>query len=110
MKCDYKLQTPDGNNTIDIYFYKIFIVKICKDINAISYIYTFTFLNMKWFFILIYSTECAAGSFGNNCTKNCSLTCGDPGVCDKVTGHCNGSCLAGWEGDMCDNGKLSVFM
>ena len=33
------------------------------------------------------------------------MTCGDPGVCDKVTGHCNGSCLPGWEGKMCQNGN-----
>ena len=52
-----------------------------------------------------YLTECAAGLFGNNCSKNCSLTCGNPGVCHKVTGHCNGRCLAGWEGYMCENGK-----
>ena len=50
-------------------------------------------------------TECAAGLYGNNCSRNCSLTCGNPGVCHNVTGHCNGSCLAGWEGDMCENGK-----
>ena len=31
------------------------------------------------------------------------MTCGDPGVCDKVTGHCNGSYPPGWEGDMCQN-------
>ncbi|XP_078330387.1 uncharacterized protein LOC144624457 [Crassostrea virginica] len=47
--------------------------------------------------------DCTVGLFGNNCSKNCSLTCGNPGVCHKVTGHCNGSCLAGWEGDMCEN-------
>ncbi|XP_078330391.1 uncharacterized protein LOC144624460 [Crassostrea virginica] len=47
--------------------------------------------------------ECAVGLFGNNCSKNCSLTCVNPGVCHTVTGHCNGSCLAGWEGDMCEN-------
>ena len=50
-------------------------------------------------------TECPDGLFGKNCVKNCSMTCGDPGVCDKVTGHCNGSCLPGWEGDMCQNGN-----
>ena len=50
-------------------------------------------------------TECAVELFGNNCYKNCSLTCGNPGVCHKVTGHCNGSCLPGWEGDMCQNGN-----
>ena len=52
-----------------------------------------------------YFTECDVGLFGNNCSKNCSVTCENPGVCHKVTGHCNGSCLEGWEGDMCENGK-----
>ncbi|XP_078330364.1 uncharacterized protein LOC144624437 [Crassostrea virginica] len=47
--------------------------------------------------------ECAAGLYGNNCSKNCSLGCGIPGVCHKDTGHCNESCLAGWEGDMCED-------
>nr|XP_022310709.1 multiple epidermal growth factor-like domains protein 6 [Crassostrea virginica] len=47
--------------------------------------------------------ECAAGLYGNNCSRNCSLTCGNPGVCHKDTRHCNGSCLAGWEGAMCEN-------
>ena len=54
---------------------------------------------------LLYLTECVVGFFGDNCVENCSKMCGDPGVCDKVTGHCNGSCLAGWEGVMCQNGK-----
>ena len=42
------------------------------------------------------------------------MTCGDHGVCDKVTGHCNGSCLPGWEGNMCQNGinvcKLYMYL
>ncbi|XP_078327837.1 uncharacterized protein LOC111111750 [Crassostrea virginica] len=53
--------------------------------------------------------ECSAGVFGKDCAGNCSMTCGDPGVCDKVTGHCNGSCLPGWEGDMCQNECLVGF-
>ena len=65
---------------------------------------TLTRLHIEWM-PLFYLTECVAGLFGKNCVGNCSMTCGDPGVCDKVTGHCNGSCLAGWEGDMCENGK-----
>ena len=51
-------------------------------------------------------TECAVELFGNNCYKNCSLTCGNPVVCYKVTGHCNGRCLPGWEGDMCQKGNI----
>ena len=50
-------------------------------------------------------TECSPGVFGKDCVENCSMTCGDPGICDKVTGHCYGSCLPGWEGDMCQNGN-----
>ena len=65
---------------------------------------TLTRLHIEWM-PLFYLTECDAGLFGKNCVGNCSMTCGDPGVCDKVTGHCNGSCLAGWEGEMCENGK-----
>ena len=43
--------------------------------------------------------------FGKDCVENCSMTCGDPGVCDKETGYCNGRCLPGWEGKMCQNGN-----
>ena len=49
--------------------------------------------------------ECSVGVYGKDCAEKCSMTCGDPGVCDKVTGHCNGSCLAGLVGDMCQNGN-----
>ena len=51
-------------------------------------------------------------SAGNQCMMfvKYSMTCGDPGICNKVTGHCYGSCLAGWEGDMCENGKRRVHI
>ena len=62
-------------------------------------------LNYCYMYCVSHLTECAVGLFGNNCSKNCSLTCGNPGVCHKVTGHCNGRCLPGWEGDMCQNGN-----
>ena len=52
-----------------------------------------------------YFTEYSAGVFGKDCVENCSMTCGDPGVCDKFTGHCNGKCLPGWEGNMCQHGN-----
>nr|XP_022304917.1 multiple epidermal growth factor-like domains protein 11 [Crassostrea virginica] len=55
------------------------------------------------------NVECAVGLFGNNCSKNCSLTCGNPGVCHKVTGNCNGSCRPGWEGYMCQNECMVGF-
>ena len=43
--------------------------------------------------------------FRYDCAGNCSLTCGDSGKCDKITGHCKGGCRTGWTGDMCDKGK-----
>ena len=49
--------------------------------------------------------ECSDGQYGYNCVENCSLTCRDSGKCDKITGHCEGGCRAGWTGDMCENGK-----
>lgn len=50
--------------------------------------------------MFIYLTDCAAGLSGHICSKNCS---------HKITGHCNGSCVAGWEGEMCENGKIVFF-
>ena len=32
------------------------------------------------------------------------MTCGDPGRCDIMTGHCNGGCQVGWTGAMCEKG------
>ncbi|XP_078328051.1 uncharacterized protein LOC144617685 [Crassostrea virginica] len=47
---------------------------------------------------------CPEGFFGRNCSQDCSLTCGDPGRCDIMTGHCNGGCQVGWTGAMCEKG------
>ena len=32
------------------------------------------------------------------------MTCGDPGRCDIMTGHCNAGCQVGWTGAMCEKG------
>ena len=74
-------------------------IKLCKDANL-----TDQNINNQCS-CGFYFSECSAGVFGKDCVENCSMTCGDPGVCDKVTGHCNGSCLPGWEGNMCQNGN-----
>lgn len=49
---------------------------------------------------------CSEGYYGYNCKETCSMTCGVPGRCDRVTGSCNGSCLSGWKEDMCEIGNL----
>ena len=48
--------------------------------------------------------DCPEGFYGSKCLQNCSLTCGDPGRCDIMTGHCNGGCQVGWTGAMCEKG------
>ncbi|XP_078328494.1 uncharacterized protein LOC144623747 [Crassostrea virginica] len=48
--------------------------------------------------------DCPEGLYGRNCLQNCSMTCGDPGRCDIMTGHCNGGCQVGWTGAMCEKG------
>ncbi|XP_078330374.1 uncharacterized protein LOC111112521 [Crassostrea virginica] len=48
--------------------------------------------------------ECSKGFHGVNCMGNCSLTCGLPGNCNRIAGHCNGGCQRGWTGVMCEKG------
>lgn len=49
-------------------------------------------------------SECPTGFYGHNCAENCSMTCADPTTCDKITGHCLGTCQAGWTGNKCEKG------
>ena len=52
-----------------------------------------------------YFSECMVGFYGVNCLQNCSMTCGIPGNCDRITGYCNGGCQRGWRGVRCEEGK-----
>ena len=53
-------------------------------------------------------TECDVGLYGANCEGVCSPNCIKPGICDKVTGYCDGGCQDGWTQIKCDAGK-TVF-
>lgn len=46
--------------------------------------------------------ECNYGSYGVNCSKQCTGHCRDGTSCNHVTGQCNGGCDAGWTGFLCD--------
>ena len=46
--------------------------------------------------------ECSIGLYGVNCLQNCSMACGIPGKCDRITGYCHGGCQRGWTGVRCE--------
>ncbi|XP_078328405.1 uncharacterized protein LOC144623721 isoform X4 [Crassostrea virginica] len=48
--------------------------------------------------------DCPEGLYGLKCLQNCSMTCGYPGTCNMMTGHCHGGCQVGWTGAMCEKG------
>lgn len=56
-------------------------------------------------------TECkdnTYGAYGYNCLDTCSIKCGVPGRCDRVTGQCEGGCQVGWNGIRCDTGEIRL--
>ncbi|XP_059150291.1 multiple epidermal growth factor-like domains protein 10 [Physella acuta] len=44
-------------------------------------------------------SECENGTFGNNCSQNCSCVTPNTEYCNKVNGSC--VCKQGWTGDRC---------
>ncbi|XP_059162884.1 uncharacterized protein LOC131946226 [Physella acuta] len=44
---------------------------------------------------------CPAGSYGYNCSQNCSEACGGDGNCNHSTGACLHGCVDGYQGDDC---------
>ncbi|GFR59362.1 multiple epidermal growth factor-like domains 10 [Elysia marginata] len=54
--------------------------------------------------LTVITTECALGTYGNNCTKNCSSHCdGHHNKCHHETGDCSSGCAAGYKGSKCDS-------
>lgn len=51
--------------------------------------------------------ECADGTFGYNCTSNCSGHCQNDSSCNKQTGHCARGCNPGYTNDDCNKGKFA---
>lgn len=50
----------------------------------------------------LFTLECPAGYYGNDCRYHCSLNCDVTSICDKSSGQCEGGCKPGWTGATCD--------
>lgn len=54
---------------------------------------------------LLFFVECHSGYFGKDCKNKCNVNCKVGGRCDKTTGQCEGGCIIGWTGNMCNESK-----
>ena len=53
---------------------------------------------------LIFEPACVNGTYGANCSRQCSRRCAGPGkLCDNVKGWCLDGCIPGYKGNMCDD-------
>ena len=52
---------------------------------------------------LLLLSECAAGSYGEDCATECGQ-CVNSTVCDRVTGECDGPCEVGYMLSTCSKG------
>ena len=63
----------------------------------------------SFYYLLKIFAACPRGRYGYNCQENCSINCGVPERCDRVTGQCEGGCQVGWKGTTCESGKIMKF-
>ena len=78
-------------------------IKLCFKTKTIP---LYDFIGVVYFttFFHKHLTECDVGLYGANCEGVCSPNCIKPGICDKVTGQCEGGCQTGWTQHKCDSG------
>ncbi|XP_060589952.1 uncharacterized protein LOC132745148 [Ruditapes philippinarum] len=81
-----------------------------KQLDAIIAQYFLVELNQKVLTLCEFKLNekvCKVGNFGSKCLHSCH--CSDNSTCDQVTGKCQTpGCLAGWTGDACEDGELSL--
>ena len=61
----------------------------------------FRYSNEPSLFLLLYFTECDASRYGEDCDSSCNCH----GNCNKISGECDGDCIAGWVGNPCQYGS-----
>lgn len=52
---------------------------------------------------------CFVGIYGFQCLYNCSENCLNILICNNINGFCDGVCVIGWGGDLCNIGKQFCF-
>lgn len=52
-------------------------------------------------------TACVDGTYGYNCSSNCSGHCLNNFSCNKRTGHCDRGCNPGYTDNACNKGKFT---
>lgn len=51
--------------------------------------------------------ECAVGRYWVECSRMFSGHCKGNTTCNHVTGQCDGGCVVGWKGSLCNKGKFT---
>lgn len=51
--------------------------------------------------------ECEDGTYGYDCTNNCSGHCLNVSTCNKQTGHCDKGCKPGYTNGDCNKGNIT---
>ena len=73
------------------------------------FIYMINYRTYSFYYLLKIFEACPSDRYGYNCQENCSINCGVPERCDRVTGQCEGGCQVGWKGTTCESGKNKKF-
>ena len=76
-----------------------------KSVPAMTIQHCFHHFSFVHYLFFLFYIECSVGFYGVNCLQNCSMACGIPGNCDRITGYCHGGCQRGWTGVRCEEGK-----
>lgn len=88
----------------------VFMFGIFKDVLEVCFSFGFFFF-VWWCFIwkllLLFFVECRPGSYGFNCSLNCSSYCEEKD-CDRYSGECLHGCTPGYQKPDCVTRKIYI--